>query len=151
MASLPGRVQTSAQKVRDVMTGIAVALAPDRTLTDAARAMRDHAIGCVLVCLHEQLRGVVTDRDIVVRAVAESRDPATVPLSEICSLDLAVVAPDDDLDEAIRVMRARAVRRLPVIEGSKIAGLISLGDVAVERHRDSMWTLAYLAASPPSA
>jgi CBS domain-containing protein len=137
-----------AQKVRDAMTGIPVTLAPDRTLSEAARTMRDFAIGCVLVALREQLLGLVTDRDIVARAIAESRDPAQVTLSDICSLDLAVVAPDDDLDDAIKLMRTRAVRRLPVVERGKAVGLITIGDLAVARPSESMWTLAAIAVAP---
>jgi CBS domain-containing protein len=140
-----------AQKVRDVMTGIPITLAPNRTLSDAARTMRDFAIGCVLVTLREQLRGVVTDRDIVIRAIAESRDPADVTLSDICSLDMAVVAPDDDVDDAIKLMRTRAVRRLPVVEHGKTVGLVTMGDIAVARPRGGMWTLAAIAAAPPGA
>jgi CBS domain-containing protein len=136
-----------AQKVRDAMTGIPITLAPDRTLTDAARAMRDYAIGCVLVVVHEQLRGLVTDRDIVVRAIADSRDPAKVTLSDICSLDVVVVGPDDDLDDAIKLMRTQAVRRLPVVEDGRAVGLVSSGDIAVARPGDSMGTLAAIATT----
>jgi CBS domain-containing protein len=138
-----------AQKVRDAMTGIPITLAPDRTLTDAARAMREYAIGCVLVALGEQLCGLVTDRDIVVRAIAESRDPAKVTLSDICTLDMAVVAPDDDLDYAITLMRTQSVRRLPVVEAGRAVGLVTIGDLAVARARDSMPTLAAIAAARP--
>jgi CBS domain-containing protein len=136
-----------AQKVRDAMTGIPITLAPDRTLTDAARAMRDFAIGCVLVAVREQLCGLVTDRDIVVRAIAESCDPSKVTLSDICSLDMAVVGPDDDLDDAIKLMRAQGVRRLPVVEYGRAVGLVSIGDIAVARPGDSMGTLAAIAAA----
>ncbi|MGE5291165.1 MAG: CBS domain-containing protein [Micromonosporaceae bacterium] len=140
------------QKVRDVMTGIPITLAPDRTLSEAARTMRDHAVGCVLVAGCDEVRGVVTDRDIVVRAVAEARDPATVTLSDICSgPDLAVVTPDDDVDDAIKIMRACAVRRLPVVDGGATVGFMSLGDLAVDRRRDSMRTLAAVTTRPPRA
>src|SRR6266487_7047885 len=106
-------------KVRDVMTGIPVMLRPDQTLADAACAMRDHAVGCVLVATGRHIRGVITDRDIVVRAIAESRDPAKVQLRDVCSVDLAVIAPDDDVADALLAMRRRAVRRLPVVEGRR--------------------------------
>lgn len=137
------------QKVRDVMTGIPIMLASDRTLSEAARTMRDFGIGCVLVAGWEQVRGVVTDRDIVVRAVAEARDPETMTLSDICSTDLVAVTPDEDVEEAIKIMRAFAVRRLPVVDGGATVGIVSLGDLAVERRRRSMRTLAAITTRAP--
>ncbi len=143
--------QLITQKVRDVMTGIAVMLRPDQTLTDAACAMRDHAVGCVLVAVGDELRGLITDRDIVVRAVAESRDPAEVQLSEVSSLDIAVVGQDDDVADAFRIMRQRAVRRLPVVEGSRAVGMVSLGDLALEYAHDGASALMDISAAPPNA
>ncbi len=137
-------------KVRDVMTGIPVVLQPEQTVTDAACAMRDFAVGCVLVA-GRRLHGVITDRDIVVRAIAEARDPATVPLSDICSLDMAVVGPDDELGDAVTIMRRRAVRRLPVVEGGRAVGVVSLGDLALEREWDASSALADISAAPPNA
>ncbi len=138
-------------KVRDVMTGIPVMLRPDQTLTDAACAMRDHAVGCVLVATGRQVRGVITDRDIVIRAIAESRDPANVQLRDVCSLDIAVITPDDDVADALRTMRQRAVRRLPVVEGRRAVGMLSLGDLALEHAYDGASTLMDISAAPPNA
>jgi CBS domain-containing protein len=136
-------------KVRDVMTGIPVMLQKGDSLTHAARRMRDHEVGCVLVADGTQLRGLVTDRDIVVRAIAESLDPAAVSLDEVCSVNLACVSPNDDVDDAVTAMRARAVRRLPVIEEGRAIGIVSLGDLAVGGGEDL--ALAEIAVAPPNA
>jgi CBS domain-containing protein len=136
------------QKVRDVMTGVPIALQHDETLAEAARAMRDHAVGCVLVTEGMRLSGVVTDRDIVIRAIAESRDPDKVCVGEVCSRDLAAVSPDDDVDDAIATMRRRAVRRLPVVAGGRAVGMVSLGDLALGR--DTGPALAGISATAPN-
>jgi CBS domain-containing protein len=140
-----------ALKVRDVMTGIPVMLRPEQTLTDAACAMRDFAVGCVLVAGKRRLHGLITDRDIVVRAIADARDPATLALSDVCSRDIAVVAPTDDLDDAVKIMRRRAVRRLPVVEDGRAVGIVSLGDLALEPEGDAASALADISAAPPNA
>jgi CBS domain-containing protein len=122
-----------AQKVREVMTSRTVTLAPDTSLFDAARRMRDDDVGDVLVTEGDQLRGIVTDRDIVVRALAEGREGASTTIGDVCSGDLAVVGPDDDAGEVVKQMRSRAVRRLPVVEDGRVVGVVSMGDMAIER------------------
>lgn len=143
------KVQT--EKVRNVMTGIPVMLGPDQTVRDAACAMRDHAVGCILVAVGGEVRGLITDRDIVVRAIAESRDPARVRLSEVCSLDMAVLSPEDDVADAFRIMRGRAVRRVPVVEEGRAVGMVSLGDLALEHAHDGGYALMEISAAPPNA
>ncbi|MCP2337032.1 CBS domain-containing protein [Actinomadura rupiterrae] len=104
----------------------------DATLHDAARLMRDAGIGDVLVTVAGRLCGMITDRDIVVRAVAEDRDARIISLGEVCTADLATVRPDDDTATAARLMRERAVRRLPVVdEARRPVGIVSLGDLAI--------------------
>lgn len=134
-----------AQVVREVMNGDVVALPPSVPLVDAARRMRDADIGDVLVVDAGTLAGVVTDRDIVVRAIADGKDPASTTLADVCSGDVVTVAPDDSVDHAAHVMRERAVRRLPVVEGGNPVGILSLGDVAIER--DSSTPLADISAA----
>jgi CBS domain-containing protein len=135
-------------KVREVMTGVPVMLQKGDSLAHAARRMRDHAVGCVLVADGTQLRGLVTDRDIVVRAIAESLDPTAVSLDEVCSLNLACVSPNDDVDDVVTTMRTRAVRRLPVVENGRAIGIVSLGDLAVGGED---LVLAEIAVAPPNA
>jgi CBS domain-containing protein len=135
-------------KIRDVMTAAPTTLPEDATVADAARRMRDEDIGDVLVVREEELTAVVTDRDIAVRAVAEDRPPAETPLRDIASKDLATVSPDDTIADAVRIMRERALRRIPVVEGSRPVGIVSIGDLAVERDTDS--ALADISASEPN-
>jgi len=93
-------------------------------------------------------QGLVTDRDLVVRALAEGRDSATTKLGDICSKDLVVLSPGDSVDDAVRVMRERAVRRIPVVEEGRAVGIISIGDLAIERDADS--ALADISVAPPN-
>jgi CBS domain-containing protein len=137
------------QKVSELMTSAPVALRPGQPVADAAKVMREHGIGDVLVVDDGQLKGLVTDRDIVVRAVADGRDPATTTVSEICSPDLVTVTPDDDADTAVRRMREHAVRRVPVVEHGRPVGVLSIGDMAIER--DERSALADISAEPPNA
>ena len=137
-----------AQKVSQIMTPAPVALRSAQPVADAAKVMRDHGIGNVLVVDDGQLKGLVTDRDIVVRAVADTRDPATTPVGEICSPDPVTVAPSDDAETVVRHMRERAIRRVPVVEDGHPVGILSIGDMALER--DERSALADISAQPPN-
>ncbi len=134
-------------KVRDLMTPGAIGVDYHQSIAEAARAMRDWGVGAVLVTKDEVVHGLVTDRDLVVRAVAESKAPdeAVGPLS---SGDLVGVNADDDAEVAARLMREHAVRRLPVIDHGQIAGMVSLGDLALEAEPAS--ALAQVAQARPS-
>jgi len=134
-----------AQAVREVMTENVVTLPGSAPLAEAAQRMRDADIGDVIVMEGDTMCGVVTDRDIVVRAIALGKDPQSSPLSEICSHEVVTVAPDDSIDHAAQVMRERAVRRLPVVEGGRPVGIVSIGDLAIER--DSSSALADISAA----
>ncbi|PRX96186.1 CBS domain-containing protein [Allonocardiopsis opalescens] len=137
-----------AEKVRDVMTADPATLGRRAPVTEAARVMRDSGVGDVLVVDDDMLYGVVTDRDIVVRGVAEARDPGSTTVEALCSSDIAVVAPDDDVKKAVRLMRERAVRRLPVVDDDRLVGVVSIGDLAVDRDPGS--ALADISASSPN-
>lgn len=134
-------------KVRDVMTPEPIVVLWDQSIADAARAMRDNAVGSVLVVRGNTLCGLVTDRDIVVRALAESALPDS-PVGEVCSPDLVAVNADDDADEAVHVMRENAVRRLPVMDNGRIVGMVALGDLAVEGGKQS--ALADISTARPN-
>lgn len=136
------------QKVHEVMTDGPITVGMQTSVAEAARIMRDRDVGDVLVADDGQLRGIVTDRDIVVRAVADARDPRAATVEEVCSTDLIFVGPQDDADRVVELMRARAVRRIPVVDGSQLVGVISLGDLAVER--DSRSALADISAAAPN-
>ena len=137
-----------AQQIRELMTPNPVALPGTASVHEAATAMRDKQIGDVIVIERDQVCGIVTDRDIVVRTVAERQDPATTTLADICSPSLVTVTPTDSVEEAVRRMRTHAIRRLPVVEGGQAVGIVSLGDLAVER--DPRSALGGISGAPPN-
>ncbi len=132
--------------IGDVMTRDPITMDAEATAADAARAMRDSGVGDVIVTDDGRIRGIVTDRDIAVQAVAEGRNPSEVHLGEIASTDVATVSPDDPVDRAVRIMREKAVRRVPVVEDGKPVGVVSIGDLAIEQ--DSTSALADISAAP---
>ncbi|MFJ8630911.1 CBS domain-containing protein [Streptomyces sp. NPDC093568] len=126
------------QHVRDVMTTDPTTVEPQTSVTAVARIMRDEDIGAVLVTEGGRLTGLVSDRDLVIRAVAEGGDPDRTTVAHVCSEDLVTVGPDDVLAHVVHVMRERSVRRVPVVdEGRHAVGIVSIGDLAVERDPDS--------------
>jgi len=136
-----------AKKVRDAMTENPVKCSSSAKAIDAAKHMAERDIGAVLVEDGAKLMGIVTDRDIVIRAVAQGRDPARTPLSEICTPGTITMSPEDDLDKAVEIMREKAVRRVPVVDGSQCVGILSLGDLA--REKDPRSALGQISAAPP--
>ncbi len=136
------------ERVRDVMTSEPVTLDAGAPIRRAAELMRERDVGDVLVVEDGELLGIVTDRDIVVRAIATDGD-LEGEVGAICSSDLTTVSPDDPLDAARDRMRKRAVRRVPVVdeEGAPV-GIVSLGDLAIERAPRS--PLARISAAPPN-
>jgi CBS domain-containing protein len=126
------------QKIREIMTEQPISLNGESTVQEAARTMRERNIGAVLITDGEQrLQGIVTDRDIVVRAIAQGKEPSQTRLREICSAALAHLTPEDTVDNAIKLMAKKGIRRIPVIDGERPVGVISLGDLALARDRDS--------------
>ncbi|GGK13977.1 oxidoreductase [Pilimelia terevasa] len=137
-----------ASTVRDVMTSDPICLTPDATLTEAARHMRDSDIGDVLVVEKGRLQGIITDRDIAVRAVADGLDPRSAKISQIVSGPVHTIASTDQISDAVSMMRKHALRRLPVCEGDRPVGIVSIGDLALEQDRTS--ALADISGAPPS-
>jgi CBS domain-containing protein len=130
------------------MTQKPLTLQTSDTITAAARTMRDGNIGDVVVLENGRIRGILTDRDIVVRALAEGMDPSRTTVGEICSKELTTLAPTDSVEQAVSIMRDRAIRRLPVVEEGHPVGIVSLGDLAVARDPDSV--LGGISAAPPN-
>jgi CBS domain-containing protein len=126
-----------AQQVREIMTSAPVSVEPGTSVVEVARRMRDEDIGAVLVTEGERVRGLVTDRDLVVRVLSEGGDPDQHSVKEACSADLVSVSPDDEVNRAVQVMREHSVRRVPVVENGKAVGIVSLGDLAIERDPES--------------
>jgi CBS domain-containing protein len=137
-----------AQQIQELMTPNPVALPGTASVHEAARAMRDADIGDVIVIENNWVCGIVTDRDIVVRTLAEGRDPATTTLADICSHPLLVVSPTDSVEKAVRLMGTHALRRVPVVEGGQPVGIVSLGDLAVEGDPGS--ALGDISSAPPN-
>jgi CBS domain-containing protein len=126
-----------AQTVADVMTRDPATVERTDTAAEAARRMAAHDAGDVVVLDNGTVCGIVTDRDIAIRLVAQER-PADTPVAEIASdTDVLTVSPDTPLDQAVKLIRARSVRRLPVVQAGRVVGIVSLGDLAIERDPDS--------------
>jgi CBS domain-containing protein len=136
-----------AQKVEEIMTRDPRTVDASDTVTDAARVMRDSDIGDVVVMEDGQVAGIVTDRDIVVRGVAEGREPDSTAVSEVCTTGVETIEPEASVDDALSAMREKDIRRLPVAKNGRPVGIVSLGDLAVEREPDS--TLADISAASP--
>ena len=119
----------------------------DDPIAEAARIMRDSDIGDVIVLQGDQVGGIVTDRDIVVRGVADGRDAESTSVGDVCTTGIESIEPSASVDDALSRMREADIRRLPVVDGGRPVGIISLGDLAVEREPDS--TLADISAASP--
>ncbi|MDQ4018519.1 MAG: CBS domain-containing protein [Actinomycetota bacterium] len=116
--------------IRDVMTPNPTTCPPSATVTDAARAMASEDVGPIPVAEGDRLVGMVTDRDLVVRVLAEGRDANSTTLQEIMASDLVTVEPGTQLEEALQLMSDNQVRRLPVVEGGRLVGIVAQADVA---------------------
>jgi len=120
--------------VQDVMTPNSCAVSPEASLMDVAHIMRECDIGEIIVLVGDWLFGILTGRDIVVRALAGGLEPETTKVGEICSREPTTVGPTASVTHAARLMRDNAIRRLPVVDGAgHVMGVVSIGDVALER------------------
>jgi CBS domain-containing protein len=124
--------------VKELMTERPTTCQTSASVVDAAKLMARQDVGPIPVVESDRLVGLVTDRDIAVRVVAEGRDPTSTTVGEIASKDLATVAPDDDLEQALTLMAKRQVRRLPVVDGDRVVGIVAQADVA--RHLEEART-----------
>jgi CBS domain-containing protein len=135
--------------VREIMSPAPVCMAPGESVSAAARAMKQYGVGTVLLLTDGRLSGLVTDRDITVRVLAENRDPWTTRIGDICSRELVVLDPDDDLVQAARLVRDRAVRRIPVLRDGTPVGVVSIGDLALDK--DATSALSGVSSAPPNS
>jgi CBS domain-containing protein len=117
-------------QVRDVMTSNPTTCEPTATLVDAAKVMAREDVGPVPIVEGGKLVGLVTDRDIIIRAVAEGRDVTSTTVRDVASKDLVTVTADENLDRALQLMAQHQVRRIPVVEGDRVVGIVSQADVA---------------------
>ena len=139
-------------KLKDIMTPNPRCVSPDDSLQEAARTMRDLDVGPVPVCDHDRLAGMITDRDITVRAVAEGKDPRTTKVREVMTGEIIYAFEDQDVQEAARTMQERQVRRLVVLNRDKrLLGIVSLGDLAVKAGDERLSGEALEQVSEPAA
>jgi len=134
-----------AKTINEVMTHDPITVEASTTIAQVARKMREGDTGAILLEENGKLAGIITDRDIVVRAIADGRDPET-PVGEIASRDIRTVAPDDPVEAAISILREDEVRRVPVVQDGRPVGIVSIGDLAIERDADS--ALADISSAP---
>ncbi|TVP83988.1 MAG: CBS domain-containing protein [Thioalkalivibrio sp.] len=134
--------------VREVMTLNPIILNHAASTQEAAQHMRDAGVGDVLVHQDGRLLGIITDRDIVVRVVADGKSPELTTLGDCCSEELHTLEPDMDAEEAVATMREFAIRRIPVVEQGQVVGIVSIGDLAIERDEHS--ALADISAEAPN-
>ena len=120
------------KKITEVMSSNPCAIEADKPVAYAAKMMKDEDVGLAPIVEGDRLVGTLTDRDIVIRVVAEGKDPQSVTVREVASTDLVTIDPQQDLDEALRLMASHQVRRLPVVEGGRLVGVVAQADVARE-------------------
>ena len=121
-----------AKSVRDAMTADPRSIGASASVVEAARLMREQHIGSLPVTEDDRLVGMITDRDITTRVVAESAVPETTSVGDVYSRDLISVEPNSDLDEALRLMARHQVRRLPVVESGRLVGMVAQADIALK-------------------
>ncbi|MGY4689696.1 CBS domain-containing protein [Salibacterium sp. K-3] len=127
--------------IQDVMTADVETCGPDDSIESAAKKMKDHHIGAVPVIQEGNLMGMITDRDIVVRCIAENKSE-TSPVSEVMSTNMITAEPDMDVKKAARLMAEKQIRRLPIVENQQLAGITALKDLAVDEQTDSQASFA---------
>jgi CBS domain-containing protein len=138
-------------KLKDVMTPNVEVIHPDAPVQEAAKKMKALDVGSLPVCDGQRLVGTLTDRDIVIRAVAEERDPATSSAREIMTPEVIYAFEDQDVKEAAKLMQEKQIRRLPIISRDKqLVGIVSLGDLAVDTDKEKMVSETLTGVSEPS-
>ena len=135
---------------RDIMTPGAECVGAEESLAEAARKMRDLDVGALPICgTDNRLKGMITDRDIVVQCVAEGKDPSSVKAGELGGEEVVTIGADDSVDEALRTMIDHKVRRLPVIDGHDLVGMVSQGDLATNISEDKVGMLVEAISAAP--
>ena len=137
---------------REVMTGGAECASINDSVTDAARKMRDLGVGALPICGDDnRLKGVITDRDIVINCVAEAMDTSQVKVADYSGDEVVTIGADDDIEEALATMARAGVRRLPVIDGHDLIGMISQADIATHLPEDKVGDLVEAISSAPAS
>jgi CBS domain-containing protein len=129
-----------AKNVRDAMTENPRSIGTSASVVEAARLMRDQHVGSLPITEDEKLVGMITDRDITTRVVAEAADPTTTSVGDVYSQDLISVEPDNDLEDAVQLMASHQVRRLPVVEDGRLVGIVAQADIALNLRENEQRT-----------
>ena len=138
-------------KVHEVMTDRPRVVTPETTVSEAAQLMKTDDIGSLPILDGEQLAGMVTDRDIVIRAIAEGKDPRGMPVREVASRELVTVHADEELSSALQLMASQQVRRLPVVDDDgRLIGILAQADVAVEAKEKAVGEMVEEISKPPT-
>ena len=136
---------------RDIMSGSADCAAEGDTLADAAAKMKSLDVGALPICGDDdRLKGMVTDRDIVVKCVAEGGDPTSTKVADLAEGKPVTIGADDSVEEALRTMREHGVRRLPVIDGDRLVGIVTQADVARNCPEEAVGDLVEAISSAPA-
>jgi CBS domain-containing protein len=137
-----------AKDVRDAMTENPRSISASASVVDAARLMREQDIGSLPITDDEKLVGIITDRDITTRVVAEAADPKMTPVGDVYSRDLISVEPGNDLEEALKLMARHQVRRLPVVENGRLVGIVAQADIALRENEKRTGELVEAISEP---
>ena len=137
-----------AKSVRDTMTENPRSIKASASVVEAARLMREEHLGSLPITEDEQLVGMITDRDITTRVVAEAGDPVKTSVGDVYSQDLITVEPDRDLDEALQLMARHQVRRLPVVENGRLVGIVAQADIALTENEKKTGELVEAISEP---
>jgi CBS domain-containing protein len=139
------------KKARDIMSPGAEFISMDATIADAAQKMASNDVGVLPICNAEgRLQGMLTDRDIVVKVIAAGKDPAGTTVDQVAQgTEVVTIGADDSVDEALRTMKEHKVRRLPVIDGKKVIGMVSQGDIALNLSDDKVGDLVEAISAAP--
>jgi CBS domain-containing protein len=137
-------------KVRDVMSNRPRCVSPDTPVSEAAELMESEDVGALPVLDGDELAGMITDRDIVIRAVARGKDPRGMPVREVSTREVVTVRSDEDLSEALKLMASYQVRRLPVVDdGNRLVGVLAQADVAQEAKEKTVGEVVEEISKPP--
>ena len=139
-------------QIREIMTRELDVIAPNSSVRDAALKMKELDVGAIPVCDGQKLAGLVTDRDITIRAVAEGRNPSEVRVAEVMSSDIAYCFEDETLEQAANLMESKQIRRLPILDQDRqLVGIVSLGDISVRSDEKTAAAEALEGISEPAA
>jgi CBS domain-containing protein len=141
----------AAKTARDIMTPECTCVGEDDTVLDAAKRLAELDVGSMPICgSDDRLKGMITDRDIVVKVLAQGKDPSSTRVSELATQDEVVtIGADDPIDEALRTMTDHKVRRLPVIDGQRLVGIISQADIATNIDEEKVGDLVEAISAAP--